>query len=107
MYDSLKDWICFPFTYRRITGKTAAGDKKYTEPTEAMCYRVDNTETITDKFGEEYVSHSQLYVPKSVSITVDDLVTLPSEKAKDKEIHKIAGFYDGNEHDLSIQVIYL
>lgn len=109
MYDSLKEWVRFPFTYRRIEGKTAAGDKKYSDPVEALCYRVDNVEVITDKHGEEYVSRSQLYVPQSVEITVDDFVTLTTigEKFMDKEIHKIAGYFDGNEGQLSIQVIYL
>lgn len=109
MYDSLKEWVRFPFTFRRIEGKTAAGDKKFSVPTEALCYRVDNVEVITDKYGESYVSRSQLYVPQNVEISVDDLVTLTSigEKLMDKEIHKISGFFDGNEGQLSVQVIYL
>lgn len=109
MYDSLKEWVRFPFTFRRIEGKTAAGDKKFSAATEALCYRADNIEVITDKYGEEYVSRSQLYVPKDVEISVDDLVTLnmAGDKLMDKEIHKISGYFDGNEGQLSIQVIYL
>ena len=109
MYESLVEWIRFPFSYRRIEGKTAAGDKKFSEVINSLCYRVDSTEVITDKHGEQYVSRSQLYVKGDVLITVDDLVTLEmlGEKFVDKEIHKISGFFDGNEGSQSIQVVYL
>lgn len=109
MYESLQEWVRFPFTFRRIEGKTAAGDKKFSETQNGICYRVDNTEVITDKCGDEYVSRSQLYVPESLEITVDDLVTLDvwGEKLIDKEIRKISRFFDGNEGQMSIQVIYL
>lgn len=109
MYESLVEWVRFPFTYRRIEGKTAAGDKKFSEAIESLCYRVDAVEVITDKYGEEYVSRSQLYVPGDLEITVDDLVTLEmlGEKLIDKEIRKISGFFDGNEGSQSVQVVYL
>lgn len=109
MYKSLQEWVRFPFTFRRIEGKTASGDKKFSEVQEGLCYRVDNTEVITDKRGDSYVSRSQLYVPESLEITVDDLVTLNiwGETFIDKEIHKIGRFFDGTEGQMSIQVIYL
>lgn len=109
MYESLQEWVRFDFTFRRIEGKTAAGDKKFSEAKEGKCYRVDNTEVITNKRGDSYVSRSQLYVPESLEITVDDLVTLTvwGEKLIDKEIQKISRFFDGNEGEMSIQVIYL
>lgn len=109
MYASLKEWVRFPFTFRRIQGRTASGDKKYSEPTEALCYRVDETEVITDKRGDEYVSRSRLYVDATTEISVDDFVTLTTlgENIIDKEVRKIGAFYDGNEGEKSISVVYL
>lgn len=109
MYESLQEWVRFDFTFRRIEGKTAAGDKKFSEPQTGKCYRVDSTEVITNKRGDSYVSRSQLYVPEDLEITVDDFVTLDvwGDKLIDKEIQKIARFYDGNEGAMSVQVIYL
>ena len=109
MYESLKEWIRFPFTFRRIEGKTASGDKKFSDPISSVCYRVDEFETITKKTGETYVSYSKLYVPGNIEITTDDKVTLMTfgSKLVDKEIQKIQGYFDGNEGKQSVQVIYL
>lgn len=109
MYQSLEEWVKFPFTFRRIQGKTASGDKKYSEPTEALCYRVDETELITNKRGDEYVSRSKLYIPATTEISVDDFVTLTTfgDAIIDKEVQRIAAFYDGNEGEKSISVVYL
>jgi len=95
-----------PFSIKRSLGRTTGGDTKYSEPEEHKCYRVDKAEAITDKYGKQYTSGTQLYVPPDVAIALDTLVVLPDD-AKPREIHDLRGYFDGNTGTKSITTIYL
>lgn len=107
MFSSLKSWCsCKAYTV------TPGGYDLYGEPTdevvtEVSCYRADKTVAIEDRYGNNAVSNSQLYIDGDV-ISIDDKIKLSvdsSEKAK--EIKNISNFIDGNTGKVSVQVVYL
>lgn len=105
MYSSLLEWCVFPFTLLTKTGQALNGDATYAPPKFYNCYRVDTTEIITDKYGKEYASKSQLYIPSTITVNDIDMIIL--DGTKKQEIHKLAVFYDGTTKEKSAQVIYL
>lgn len=83
-----------------------SGDVSYANKVAYSCYRADVIEVITDKIGEEYVSGTQVYLPPNIALTVDDMLSFPTD-LQPREIRKIGGFYDGNTGLLDIRVAYL
>lgn len=105
MYETLQEWCVFPFTLLHKTGQALNGDVTYAPPVSYNGFRVDTVEKITDKYGKEYASKSQLYIPGDLPVCDVDMLIV--DGTKKQEIHKIGVFYDGNEQSKSIQVIYL
>jgi len=106
MYESLVSWCRFPVNIYNRTGFSVSGDPIEAALVTKNGYRVDKIQTIIDKTGKEYISHTQVYFPPEVAITVDDRVSFPND-LKQREIKKLDTFNDGNTGTVSIQVIYL
>lgn len=107
MFESLLSWCKFPVYVHKKTGFSAGGDYLHAAPIEYKCYRVDSMQTITDKFGKEYISNTQVYLPSDYSdVTVEDLISFPDLLDK-REIRKIGGFFDGETGTISVAIVYL
>ncbi len=107
MYSSLVGWCRFPTYIKVRTGTSAGGDPTFAEGSvKAMGYIAEIVELITDKFGKEYASNSRVYFPPTVTITVDDKISLhTSDDFREIRLHR--KYYDGETGKASIQVVYL
>jgi len=85
---------------------TGTGDKTYAEPVRFDCYRLDTTEKITDKHGNEYVARTKIFAVPETILTPEDMISFPDETEK-YEIHKLSTYFDGNTGLRDIWVIYL
>jgi len=105
MYNSLESWCVFPVAIYAYAGHTASGDVKYAKPMTTYGYIVDKEKCITDKYGKEYISMSQVYFPPTVAVTDKDKIAI--DASAPCEIHRINRFRDGTEKAVSILVVYL
>lgn len=106
MFEALLEWCRFPVSVHHCTGFTPSGDREYADPVMHLGYRVDEMRNITDKFGENYVSYSRVYFPPDVPMQIDDCLSFPDDEAP-REVRKLGGFFDGNDGERSIWVVYL
>ena len=106
MFESLLAWCTASVSIRKSGTRKASGDVTPGKTATYSCYRADQIQVITDKTGKEYVSGTQIYLPPEVLVTLDDMITLPTD-SKPREIRKIGGYLDGNTGDASINVVYL
>lgn len=107
MYESLLEWIRFPFLLIPYKGKDLAGDEQYGKAINAKCYRVDDIKEIRDVHNDSYWSSQQLYCQEGLKVSIKDMVAFPEDPDTKYEIRKIGAYYDGNTGGKSITVLYL
>ena len=105
MFESLNEWIRFPVTINRVSGKNAAGDP-VSSAVSVNAYIVDIVQTIKDKNGKEYASSSQVFFKEDTAIDENDTLSFP-DKSGTFEIKKLSCYYDGTTGSISLRVAYL
>lgn len=105
MYESLREWACFPIKIHSKAGMDASGDPIPGDISSVEGYRVDNVVNIVDTDGIDYVSMTQIYFPPEIEVSLDAMIEL--DDGLKYKIRKLSGFYDGVEKALSIRVVYL
>ena len=102
MYASLKPWLNVPFKILPFLKRNGAGTKIFGPEVDAMCYPEGDVKIVTDEFGSEVVSTTQLYVDGTLQIKVTDEVIFEGET---RPIHRINTFYRNGTPDM--RVVYL
>jgi hypothetical protein len=106
MYSSLLPWCKFPIFIHKFVARTSSGDEQYALPQEVKGYPIGKIQTILNKYGEEYISHMQIYFPPNVNIAIQDMISTPEDTSA-REIQRLNCFFDGEEGAPSILVVYL
>ena len=106
MYESLKSWCKQDITVERAGELLPSGEKGPGESFTVKGLVVDDTKLITDKDGQLYQCRAYAYIIPEPKVLETDKILLPTTDKK-CEIRKLGGYYDGNDGQLSVQVIYL
>lgn len=102
MYESLKSWINVPVTIRPYVKRSATGDKLFGESYEVLCYPQGEVNIVRNWQGVEVVSHNQLHMDGSVSVTKLDNIIFEGEELP---VQAISCFYRNGKPD--IKVVYI
>lgn len=104
MFNSLRKWCNYTISVVKFDAPTLSGDRELDQTIQVECYPVDGMLLITDKYGKEYVSTTQLYIPSEYAIDENDMILY---NGNTYEIRKLTGYYDATLAKESIKVIYL
>ena len=107
MYESLIEWLRFPFLLHRVGKRDIAGDGEVATPIEINGYRVDAVTEIVDENNQSYLSRQYVYANADVVASVGDMISFPEAPDKQYTIRKIDAYYDGNTGAKSISIFYL
>lgn len=102
MYGSLKSWINVPYVIRPFVKYSGSGTKQFGTDINSFCYPVGDVKLVTDTYGAEITSTTQLYVDGSEPIRATDNVVFAGEE---RPIHRIVDYYRDGVPD--VRVVYL
>ena len=102
MFNSIKEWINVPFSYKPYITRNGAGTAIYDESVSSMCYPVSDVKIIVDYEGAEVTSTTTLYLDGLHPLKYNDVVIF---EGFERRILRINTFYANGAPD--IKVVYL
>ena len=106
MYRSLMAWCKQDITVIRQGRLLPSGEHGESERFTVKGLLVDDSKLIQDKNGQLITCRSYAYIIPTRKIEESDKIMIPGE-SKAFEIRRLGGYYDGNDGELSVQVVYL
>lgn len=106
MYQSLRAWCKQDITVVRQGSLLPSGEHGESERFTVKGLLINDSKLIQDKNGQLITCRSYVYVIPSPKIEESDMIILPGD-TKQYEIRRLGGYYDGNDGELSVQVVYI
>lgn len=108
MYRSLIPWCKQLVTVHHAGSYLPSGEVAEDEVYTLKCFWVNDSRLFTDDNGLLQTCRSYAYVipEEGKVIEKEDLIELPGSTKK-YSIRKLGGYFDGNDGQLSVQVVYV
>lgn len=106
MYESLRPWCKQDITVIRQGALLPTGEHEESQQFTVKGLLVDDSKLITDKNGQLITCKSYVYIIPSPRVLESDRIMLPGGR-EHYEIRRLGGYTDGNDGELSVQVVYL